>query len=165
MTQKCVFSWSKALHCRKWTSEEVGWTSSIAEESILFFTETRLPFLLFFWQVRNLLLCLRAACSPGKRGGSWCQWAETCSYRVQRRKVRFEQRCCKSQAVDERKVRWEAGTKTAHRVSDRKGLDFRMYSDSVRRRSGSISIGDCRYRLMCEQKNSKKWKQEEILSY
>ena len=141
----------------------VDFIYSRGEYFIFYWNAPSFPFV--FWQVRNLLLCLRAACSPGKRGGSWCQWAETCGSRVQRRKVRFEQRCCKSQVVDERKVRWEAGTKTAHRVSDRKGLDFPTYSDSIRRCSGSISIGDCWYHLMCEQKNSKKWKQEEILSY
>ena len=52
----------------------------------------------------------------------------------------LNKRCCRSQAADERNVGWEAGTKTAHRVSDRKGLDFRMYSDSVRRCSDQYQL-------------------------
>ena len=46
----------------------------------------------------------------------------------------LNKRCSRSQAADERNVGWEAGTKTAHRVSARKGLDFPTYSDSFRRR-------------------------------
>ena len=74
-----------------------------------------------------------AAHSPSKAGRNWCQWAETCRYRLEWKKnLRFEQGCCKSQVADEKNDRGGVWMKNAHRVSAIKGPDFPAYSDSNR---------------------------------